>query len=109
MENKLELTEREYFELQSREAVEQKLNLEIELEKAKMEIDRKNIAIYGYIVDNLRRAMQDKESKIQSKHVALENVKLDKGKIREQIRERLDIPEGTEFGYNPETYEIIID
>jgi hypothetical protein len=103
------LNDSELFTMESCDLHTQLLQLEVELIKAKQEIDRKNIVIYGHIVEGVKRDMKLKEEQILSKNVAIENVKLRKNQVKEQIAVRLNLPEKSSWGYKPDTLEVIID
>lgn len=105
----LELTEREYFELESFDAEIKYKELEIELIKAKQDISRKSITIYGYIVDNIKKESQEKEKLAINKQTAIANLKLAKDKINKKIEDRLGLDDKTNWGYNPDTLEVIIE
>lgn len=99
------LNESEYFRLEAHEWKKKELEYEKQIKELNKQICGQRITILKYQMDNLRDTIKDIEDDITSVNVKIKNTEVSKSKVIESINERLEID--GEWGYNPETLEII--
>lgn len=102
----LYLQDRDYFKLESHDMQEQLKKAELEIEKLKNEVCRKDIMLLTKRIEDMQRVFKERVEKIQSIGTTIENIKISKSKVRDEITSSLDLPK--DWGYNPETLEIIL-
>ena len=106
MEDKLQLSDSDYFALEAHEWKKKELEYERSIVLLQKEITKRDISILTFNIENLKRKGKEQEEKATELSVKIENVMVAKRKVTEEISERLGL-ESTNWGYNPETLEII--
>jgi len=97
----------EYFQLEVHEWKKKELDLERQLVNMQREITKRDIAIMNLNIDNQRRKLKELEDRATEYSLKIENVEVMKGKVTDNISTRLGLVDIKDWGYNPETLEII--
>jgi len=101
------LLDSEYFQLEVHEWKKKELDLERQLVNMQREITKRDIAIMNLNIDNQRRRLKELEDRATEYSLKIENVEVMKGKVTDNISTRLGMVDIKDWGYNPETLEII--
>ena len=101
------LLDSEYFQLEVHEWKKKELDLERQLVNMQREITKRDIAIMNLNIDNQRRKLKELEDRATEYSLKIENVEVMKGKVTDNISTRLGLVDVKDWGYNPETLEII--
>jgi len=101
------LLDSEYFQLEVHEWKKKELDLERQLVNMQREITKRDIAIMNLNIDNQRRKLKELEDRATEYSLKIENVEVMKGKVTDNISTRLGLVDIKDWGYNPETLEII--
>lgn len=105
--NEFFLLDQEYFQLEAHEWKKKELDLERQLVNMQREITKRDIAIMNLNIENQRRKLKELEDRATDYSLKIENVEVMKGKVTDSISSRLGIEDVKDWGYNPETLEII--